>query len=309
MSLAKQVVILCGAVSLEREVSLRSGRAVAKVLPDAQLVELDKNEVPSWLNASQHVVFPVIHGDYGEDGRVQAELEARGIAYAGCDAQASRLCIDKVVTKKRMRQAGIPAIPEIAFAGSQKPTATELIHQLGNQIIIKPADKGSSVGLYVLEGQKEVEAALQKIATTGQWMAERRLTGREMSIGILEGKALGIVEIVPKTGVYDYQTKYTKGSTEYLYPAPLDASLTERISRAAEKLFQTMGCRDFARADLFLEPTGDFYFLEINTMPGMTETSLMPKSASCCGLDFATLVQRMIAPALQRSTTTPTNPS
>lgn len=309
MSLAKQVVILCGAVSLEREVSLRSGRAVAKVLPDAQLVELDKNEVPSWLNASQHVVFPVIHGDYGEDGRVQAELEARGIAYAGCDAQASRLCIDKVVTKKRMRQAGIPAIPEIAFAGSQKPTATELIHRLGNQIIIKPADKGSSVGLYVLEGQKEVEAALQKIDTTGQWMAERRLTGREMSIGILEGKALGIVEIVPKTGVYDYQTKYTKGSTEYLYPAPLDASLTERISRAAEKLFQTMGCRDFARADLFLEPTGDFYFLEINTMPGMTETSLMPKSASCCGLDFATLVQRMIAPAQQRSTTTPTNPS
>jgi len=309
MTLAKQVVILCGAISPERDVSLRSGRAVAKVLPEARLVELEKNEIPSWLDASQHVVFPVIHGDYGEDGRVQAELEARGIAYAGCDAQASRLCIDKVATKKIMREAGVPAIPEVAFQGSQKPSASDLMSHLGNQIIIKPADKGSSVGLYVLQGLKEVEAALQQIPASGQWMAERRLKGREMSIGILGGRALGIVEIVPKTGVYDYQTKYTKGSTEYLYPAPLDSFLAERISRAAEKLFQAVGGRDFARADLFLEPTGDFYFLEINTMPGMTETSLMPKSASCSGLDFAALVQRMLAPAWQRSNSIKTNPT
>lgn len=301
MKFNPKVIVLCGAISAEREVSLRSGRAVANALPGSQLVELDENTLPDWINPSEHVVFPVIHGDYGEDGRVQVELEARGIAYAGCDATASRLCIDKVATKKVMRSAGVPAIPEIAFAGDAKPTAQVLIQALGDSIIIKPADKGSSVGLFVLEGLAAVEAALKALATDGQWMAERRLVGREMSIGLLGGKALGIVEIVPKQGVYDYQTKYTKGSSEYLFPAPIAPELTKRIQAAAEKLFAATGCRDFARADLFLEPNGDFYFLEINTMPGMTETSLMPKSASCLGLSFTTLVDKMVAPALTRA--------
>ncbi len=301
MKFNPKVIVLCGAISAEREVSLRSGRAVANALPGSQLVELDENALPDWIKASEHVVFPVIHGDYGEDGRVQVELEARGIAYAGCDASASRLCIDKVATKKVMRSAGVPAIPEIAFAGDAKPSAQALLQALGNSIIIKPADKGSSVGLFVLEGLAAVEAALKGLSPDGQWMAERRLVGREMSIGLLGGKALGIVEIVPKQGVYDYQTKYTKGSSEYLFPAPIAPELTKRIQVAAEKLFAATGCRDFARADLFLEPNGDFYFLEINTMPGMTETSLMPKSASCLGLSFTTLVDKMVAPALTRA--------
>jgi D-alanine-D-alanine ligase len=301
MKFNPKVIVLCGAISAEREVSLRSGRAVANALPGSQLVELDENILPDWIKAGEHVVFPVIHGDYGEDGRVQLELEVRGIAYAGCDATASRLCIDKVATKKVMRSAGVPAIPEIAFAGDAKPSAQALVQALGDSIIIKPADKGSSVGLYVLEGLAAVEAALDGLSSDGQWMAERRLVGREMSIGLLGGKALGIVEIVPKKGVYDYQTKYTKGSSEYLFPAPIAPELTERIQAAAEKLFAATGCRDFARADLFLEPNGDFYFLEINTMPGMTETSLMPKSASCLGLSFTTLVDKMVAPTLTRA--------
>jgi len=301
VKLKRKVVVLCGAISAEREVSLRSGRAVSNALPGSQLVELDENNLPDWINADEHVVFPVIHGDYGEDGQVQMELEARGIAYAGCDVTASRLCIDKVATKKIMRSAGVPAIPEIAFAGDAKPSAQELLQALGNNLIIKPADKGSSVDLYVLEGLAEVEAALKKLSKDGQWMAERRLVGREMSIGLLGGKALGIVEIVPEKGVYDYQTKYTKGSSEYLFPAPIAPELTKKIQIAAQKLFAATGCRDFARADLFLESSGDFYFLEINTMPGMTETSLMPKSASCLGLSFTTLVDKMVAPALTRA--------
>jgi len=301
MKLKHQVVVLCGAISAEREVSLRSGRAVSNAIPGSLLVELDENSLPDWINADEHVVFPVIHGDYGEDGQVQAALEARGIAYVGCDVTSSRLCIDKVATKKIMRSAGVPAIPEIAFAGDAKPSAQELVQALGNNLIIKPADKGSSVDLYVLQGLAEVEAALKKLSKGGQWMAERRLVGREMSIGLLAGKALGIVEIVPKKGVYDYQTKYTKGSSEYLFPAPIVPELTKKIQVAAQKLFAATGCRDFARADLFLEPNRDFYFLEINTMPGMTETSLMPKSASCLGLSFTTLVDKMVAPALTRA--------
>lgn len=302
MSQPLQPVILCGAVSPEREVSLRSGRAVAGALPGSRLVELATNTLPDWLDPRQHVVIPVIHGDYGEDGTVQAELAARGLAYAGCEAAASRLCLDKVATKQAMRRAGVPAIPEVAFAGASPPTAAALVAVLGPQLVIKPADKGSSVGLYVVDGLAAVAAALAQLPASGQWMAERRLVGREMSIGILSGQALGLVEIVPRTGVYDYQSKYTKGSSDYIYPAVVPADLAQRIRAAAEVLFQVCGCRDFARADLFLEPDGEFYFLEINTMPGMTETSLMPKSASCAGFDFPALVQRMTAPAFERAT-------
>ena len=295
------IVVLCGAVSPEREVSLRSGRAAAGALPGSRLVELERNALPDWLDGGRHVVLPLIHGDYGEDGQVQAELDARGIAFAGCTAAASRLCIDKVATKQVMRRAGVPAVPEVAFAGDAKPTAAALIAQLGPQVVLKPADKGSSVGLHVVEGEAAVAAALAQVPATGRWMAERRLHGRELSLGLLDGQALGLVEIVPRQGVYDYRSKYTPGSSEYLYPAPVEPALTERIQAAAEALFRACGCRDFARADLFLEPDGRFYFLEINTLPGMTETSLLPKSASCLGLDFPTLVRRMVAPACARA--------
>jgi D-alanine-D-alanine ligase len=296
-----EIIILCGAISPEREVSLRSGRAVASVMAGARLVELAANELPAWIDGTRHVVFPVIHGDYGEDGQIQIALEARGISFAGCDAAASRLCIDKVATKQLMRRVGVPAIPEFVFAGKAKPSADKLIAELGERVVIKPADKGSSVGLYVTQGQPELAAALADIPAEGQWMAERRLVGREMSIGLLEGKALGLVEIVPLQGVYDYKTKYTKGSSDYRYPAPVTPVQAASIALAAETLFAACGCRDFARADVFLEPDGNFYFLEINTMPGMTETSLMPKSASCLGLDFNTLARRMMAPALARA--------
>ena len=296
-----EIIILCGAISPEREVSLRSGRAVASVMAGARLVELASNELPEWIDGSRHVVFPVIHGDYGEDGQIQAELEARGVSFAGCAAAASRVCIDKVATKQLMRRAGVPAIPEFVFAGKAKPSADKLIDELGQQIVLKPADKGSSVGLYVTQGLGELTAALAGIPAEGQWMAERRLSGREMSIGLLDGQAMGLVEIVPLQGVYDYKTKYTKGSSDYRYPAPVTPAQAAGIAQAAETLYAACGCRDFARADVFLEPDGNFYFLEINTMPGMTETSLMPKSASCLGLDFTSLARRMIAPALARA--------
>ena len=302
MTFVPEIVVLSGGLSSEREVSLRSGQAVAAALPGARLVELAADALPGWLDPARHVVLPVLHGGWGEDGRAQAEMEARGIAFAGCSSAANRLCMDKVATKHAMRGAGVPAIPEVAFGGAAKPAAAALVAALGEQIVIKPSDQGSSVGLYVLEGEGAVAEALAAIPASGQWMAERRLRGREMSIGLLDGQPMGLVEIVPLTGVYDYKTKYTKGSSEYLFPAPLGPELTAAIGAAAARLFAAGGCRDFARADVFLEPDGRFYFLEINTMPGMTETSLMPKSASCVGLDFPALVRRMAAPVLARAT-------
>jgi D-alanine-D-alanine ligase len=305
MSAEREVVILCGGRSSESEVSLRSGRAVAAAVPGARLVELPTDALPAWLEPARHIVFPVLHGGWGEDGGVQGELEARGIAFAGCSAAASRLCMDKVATKRAMRAAGVPAIPEVAFAGDAKPTAAELVAALGDEIVLKPSDQGSSVGLFLPSGPAAIAEALAAIPPAGRWMAERRLRGREFSIGLLDGQPMGLVEIVPLAGVYDFRTKYTKGASEYRFPAPLDAPTTAAIAAAAARLFAAAGCRDFARADVMLEPDGNFYFLEINTMPGMTETSLMPKSASCVGLDFPALVGRMLAPARRRAAGVP----
>jgi D-alanine-D-alanine ligase len=305
VSAAREIVVLCGGRSSESEVSLRSGRAVTGVVPGARLVELATDALPAWLDPVRHVVFPALHGGWGEDGGIQGELEARGIAFAGCSAAASRLCMDKVATKRAMRAAGVPAIPEVAFAGDAKPTAAELIASLGEEIVLKPSDQGSSVGLFLPAGAAAIAEALAGIPSAGRWMAERRLRGREFSIGLLDGQPMGLVEIVALAGVYDYRTKYTKGASEYRCPAQLEPGLTAAIAAAAGRLFAAAGCRDFARADVMLEPDGRFYFLEINTLPGMTETSLMPKSASGVGLDVPALVRRMIAPALARAAGVP----
>ena len=302
MTLTPEIIVLCGGLSSEREVSLRSGQAVASALPGSRLIALEADALPEWLDGAKHVVLPVLHGGWGEDGRAQAEMEARGIAFAGCSSAANRLCMDKVATKHAMRGAGVPAIPEVAFTGATKPTAQALVAALGEHIVIKPSDQGSSVGLYMLEGEAAVAAALAEIPASGHWMAERLLRGRELSIGLLDGQPMGLVEIVALSGVYDYKTKYTKGASEYRFPAAVGPGPTAAIGAAAARLFAACGGRDFARADVFLEPDGQFYFLEINTMPGMTETSLMPKSASCVGLDFPSLVRRMATPALARAT-------
>lgn len=298
-----RIVVLCGALSPEREVSLRSGAACAGALAesfaDVKLVRLDDNALPAGLDPARDVIFPVIHGDYGEDGRIQAELDARGFAYAGCDAAASALCIDKPNTKRRAREAGVPVCAEISFSHKNRPLALSVIRRLGREIVMKPADKGSSVGLYKLSGARALGRVLSRLPR-GEWMIEPRIRGRELTVGILGGEAMGVVEIAPKSGDYDYRSKYTAGATEYIYPARIPDATAAAIRAAAAKLFAACGCRDFARADVMLRPDGRFFFLEVNTIPGLTATSLLPKSASCVGLDFPALARRMIEPAIAR---------
>lgn len=303
MSTEPEIIVLCGALSPERAVSLRSGAACAAALEKSfskvRLVVLDENKLPADLDPAKHVVFPVIHGDFGEDGELQKELETRGFAFAGCDSATSALCIDKVATKARVRAAGVPVCPEVAFSGTRRPRARAITRKLGRCVVVKPADKGSSVGLHMVSGERALGRVIGRLRK-GNWMAEPRLKGRELTVGLLDGKAMGIVEIVPKSGDYDYRSKYTAGATQYLFPAPLAESVAAAIRADAEKFFAACGCRDFARADVILLPNGKYYFLEVNTIPGLTATSLLPKSASCAGLDFPALVRRMIEPALRR---------
>src|SRR5581483_9755601 len=186
--------------------------------------------------------------------------------------------MDKTATKQCVAAQGVSVAPGVVFEAARKPEAAALVAQLSNDIVFKPNDEGSSVGLQIVSGPGEIAASLGKIFT-GQWLAERRIFGRELSVGVLGGRAMGIVEIRPKSGRYDYTSKYTKGLTEYLCPAPLPEAQTAAVRRAAETAFAACGCRDYARVDFMLSEKNELFLLEINTLPGMKETSLLPMSA------------------------------
>lgn len=299
--MSHRLVILSGGRSSEREVSLRSGACAARALPDARLVELDEDALPGWLDPAEHAVLPLLHGGWGEGGGLQEALERRGLAFAGSGSVASRLCMDKVATKAVLRAAGLPVAAEVAFAGARPPAVDDLVDRLGDEVFLKPVDEGSSVGLRRACGREAIALALASLPASGRWMAEPLLRGRELTLGLLDGAALGVVEILPVGGVYDYASKYTPGGSEHLAPADLPAGLAEALARAAEAAFAACGCRDFGRVDLVLSPDGRFSILEINTLPGMTDTSLLPDSARCRGLDYPALAARMAAPALRRA--------
>jgi D-alanine-D-alanine ligase len=293
---------LSGGTSREREVSLRSGAnvaAAAACLLPTVLFQVDSEQLPAGLDPKIHVVLSTLHGTFGEDGGMQRLLEAGGFTYSGCGAEASACTMDKAATKALAANVGVPVAAGLVFDAAQAPLAAELTARLGSEVVIKPNNEGSSVGLSICSGLDEIAAALAQLAP-GRWVAERRIRGTELTVGLLDGRAMGVVEVAPKTGVYDYTNKYTKGNTEYFAPARIPTGAAGAVQRFAESVFSVCGCRDFARADFILSADGEPFFLEINTLPGMTGTSLLPLSAKCIGLDYAALVREMLAPALRR---------
>ena len=304
MTNPKSIVVLYGGVGPERDVSLVSGQAIADALSQQFAVEplqIDSATLPESIDRETSVVFPALHGTFGEDGRLQKLLEDAGISYSGSDAEASRLCMMKDRTKERAHQLGIPMPEGIVFDSANVPLADAVIDKLGTSLVTKPADQGSSVGLSFTEHRSALGVALSQIRS-GKWLIEQRIRGRELTVGLLNGKAMGIVEILSPDGKYDFSAKYTPGTTEYRYPADLEPAVETQIKKNAEVLFKSCGCRDFARIDFLLDGAVA-YFLEINTLPGLTATSLLPKSASCIGLDFEALARELVTPALQRFAT------
>lgn len=296
------ITVFCGGTSSEREVSLGSGHACALALARSypvMLHELDADALPPGLDPDTHVVFSTLHGGFGEGGGMQRLLDRAGLEYAGCGAASCELTIDKTRTKEVAAEAGVRVVEGMVFSAAEKPSAEEVEARLGLPLVVKPNDEGSSVGLRLVNDRAQLDAALAAIQR-GRWLIERRVLGRELSVGVLDGRALGVVEIRPKSGVYDYASKYTRGLTEYVAPAELPADTTAAVQRAAEMTFAACGCRDYARVDLMLSTAGDAYLLEVNPLPGMKETSLLPMSARCAGLDFTNLLRRMIGPALAR---------
>ena len=296
------IVVLCGGISSERDVSLESGPAVSEALKKnypVDLIEINEASLPPILDPESHVVFLTLHGTFGEDGGIQKLLEESNFSYTGCDLESSRLCINKKETKARVARSGIRVVEDFTAVAPGLPAATEVVAKLGSSVVVKPLCEGSSVGLSIAESEEKLDDLMAQLAS-GNWLFEQRIEGREISIGVLEGKGMGLVEVIPSGGVYDYKHKYIDGMTDYRYPAELGDSLEKEIREAAEGAFDICGCRDFIRVDFMISETGKSYFLEINTLPGLTSTSLLRKSASCLGYDFPQLAQKLVTPAIKR---------
>jgi D-alanine-D-alanine ligase len=295
-----KIVVMLGGPSAEREVSLRSGAGVVKALRSLghTVFEIDP-KTPDWIlpPATEVVCLAPLHGTYGEDGTVQRQLEKLGVLYTGCDSEASRIAFDKVLTKKRCREAGVPTA-RFTVMDSPKASWPTGWHP---PVVLKPVRQGSSVGLQFVERVEEWPGALaEAIRFDSEVLVEEKIIGRETTVGILDGAALPIVEVRPKAGAYDYRNKYTAGCTEYFCPAAFDTATTKRIQEAALGAFHAIGGRDYARVDVMVRANGEPIVLEVNTLPGMTETSLLPKAAAAAGLSYEDLCQRLIDLALKR---------
>jgi D-alanine-D-alanine ligase len=291
---------MLGGPSSEREVSLRSGTAVARALRSLghTVHELDPKQ-PSWiLPQGTEIVFLALHGSYGEDGTVQEQLEKLRVPYTGCGPEASRLAFDKVLTKKRCLEAGIPTARFAVFDSPQAPWP----EGWEPPVVLKPVRQGSSVGLQMVEKTGQwTDAMAEAFRHDTQVLMEEKIEGRETTVGILGGQPLPVVEVRVKKGIFDYKNKYTPGAAEHICPADFSAEATARIQGAALGAFQAIGGRDYSRVDVMVRASGEPVVLEVNTLPGMTELSVLPEAAAAVGLNYAQLCQRMIDLALQRS--------
>ena len=251
------------------------------------------------LCAMADAVFLALHGTCGEDGRVQAAFDLMGIPYTGAGYLSSAIAMDKDLTKRVVAPLGVltPAWKTVDYTAEDVEKITE---ETKLPCVVKPIDSGSSIGVYIAKDREELREALAAgLAFGGRSVIEDYVAGREVQIAILEDKALPSIEIVPKTGFYDYENKYQPGAAEEICPAPIPAEIEEKLAEAALTVFHGVGLSVYSRADFILTEDGSVYFLEINTLPGMTPTSLVPQEAAVAGIGYGELCERIIAASLE----------
>ncbi|MBN2342338.1 MAG: D-alanine--D-alanine ligase [Deltaproteobacteria bacterium] len=294
-----RIGILLGGLSREREVSLAGGKAVSRALQNCgyQVVEIDvTHQLDKQLRAADiDAAFIVLHGRHGEDGTVQGMLEMMQIPYTGSNVLASALAIDKAKTRRVLSDAGIRVAPGVLLT---KKNQTNLPSHIQLPVVVKPAEEGSSVGVSIAKTAADYAKALEEaFACSKNVLVEQFIAGKEVQVAVLGERVLGAVEIEPHREFYDYSAKYEPGgSTHHIPPRIADSSLQTLLS-AGKEVFDAVGCAGAARVDFILTDTGDVYCLEINTIPGMTETSLLPEIAAHAGLNFEQLVTEIIESA------------
>ena len=299
------VGVLMGGPSSERTISLKSGNAIAAALKRQGLkvcaVELETAD-PAELTvklreAGCTLAFIALHGTYGEDGTVQALLAEAGVPFTGSDEGSSRRAFHKLTTQNILKKAGILVPKYVSVSKDSLLGYPEICRRLGSATcVLKPVAEGSSIGVHIVETETDFTAGVEDALQYGkEVLVEAFIPGREVTVGILGRQALPVVEVVPKTRrFFDYTAKYEKGNTEYIVPAELEAGVTARLQEQALRVFDLLDCRHFARVDFILSPDGEAYCLEINTIPGFTETSLLPKAAAAAGIPFDRLTLQLV---------------
>jgi D-alanine-D-alanine ligase len=297
---SKRVGVLLGGLSVEREVSQRTGSAVALALKGLgyDVVELDaQKDLPARLVAERvGVAFIGLHGRYGEDGCVQGLLESMFIPYTGSGVLASSVGMEKVFAKQMFLAQGIPTPQHRAFDGAREAVGALDALPFPFPVVVKPSREGSSVGVHICKTRDAYHDAVHDAAKyAGQILVEQFVKGREVQGAVLDGEPLGAIEIVPAREFYDYTAKYTANSgTKYVFPAPLPPAQYARVNEVCLAAHKALGCAGATRSDVIATEDGGVYLLEVNTLPGMTATSLLPKIAAGRGIDFPALCERLL---------------
>jgi D-alanine-D-alanine ligase len=288
-----KVAVLKGGISSEREVSLRSGSAIAQGLRDGgyDVAEIDVTAKDFLVPPDVEAVFVALHGAFGEDGQVQRILAERGIPYTGSGAESCRVAFDKVLARERLEANGIPVPPGEALEDSND-------RKVSVPLVVKPPREGSSVGCHLVFEESGWEAAFADAKRySADVLVEQYIPGRELTVGVVDGRALPVVEIQTASDWYDFEAKYVAGDTRYTVPAKLPAATTKELQAIALKTFQCLEAEGFGRVDFRLTPEGKPYVLELNSIPGFTATSLLPKAASAEGIGFSQLCRQIMESA------------
>ena len=295
-SLPRKVAVLMGGPGSERDVSLATARGVSKALRSfgIEVVEVDVRDENFQLPGGVDVAFNCIHGTFGEDGQIQKILEDRGVSYTGDGVEESRIAFDKILSKEKFLERGVVTPESEVIDAGQRPKMTV-------PLVVKPARQGSTVGIVIVKDENELNSALEEAGKFDRkLLIEKFVSGRELTIGILGDQALPILEIIPKGGFYDFNTKYpflnpqAGASAVHVCPAKIDNALTKKIRELALAAFRSLGLVVYGRVDVLLSDKGEPFVLEVNTIPGMTEASLLPEAAAAAGSSYPDLCLRII---------------
>lgn len=332
-----KIAVLLGGTSAERDVSLSTGIAIARALKEnghevqaidcaygakpvdflgadtGQIIRVTPSEIEKekpaldrnifaaveyLIREKIEVVFNALHGGYGENGQLAALLDLAGIPYTGSGALASGLGMNKHLSKVIFQANGVPTAPWEKYSRREGADAAILAAR-ELPLVVKPNEQGSTVGLSIVRQPGELSAALERAFQYGDvTLVEKYIPGRELTVSVLGGEALPIIEIIPESGFYDYEAKYQGGKTRYVVPAELPEELAAKIREAGAGAYHALGCRGYARVDFRLQDDGQFFCLEVNTLPGMTPTSLVPKAAKAVGIGFNELMERIVSLAM-----------
>jgi D-alanine-D-alanine ligase len=293
----KTIGVLMGGFSAEKAISVQTGEAVVAALSDrgyaAQPIFVDRDIDLVLRQTAIDVAFIALHGRYGEDGCIQGMLEILGVPYTGSDVLASALAMHKVRAKEIFRLRNLPTPPYYVLTQDCDPSARA--RDFGFPVVVKPVGEGSSVGVEVARDDAELAIALERaLCFDDEILIERYIAGQEVSVGILGGRALGAVEIAPRGGFYDYGAKYTAGATDYFIPPRLSPERYRGALTQALMAHHALGCAGATRVDMIVSDSGNEFILEVNTVPGLTPTSLLPKIARSVGLDFPDLCEAIL---------------